>query len=59
MSILSIIVGVCLIALGFWANNTYVTPPILRIIINIVLVLIVIWLILSVFGLAHFGSVTV
>ena len=59
MSILQIVIGIILLVLGFWANNTYIAPGILRIIINIVLVLIVIFLILSVFGFGNLGSVRV
>ena len=53
MSIIQLLVGVILLVVGFWANNNYTVPNILRIIINIILVVIIVFLILSVFGLAH------
>lgn len=59
MSLIQIIVGVILLIFGFYANNTWITPGILRIIINIILIIIVIFLIITVFGLTHFGSVRV
>lgn len=59
MTIAQILIGVILLILGFWANNTYIAPGILRIIINIILIIIVVFLILSVFGLTHAGSMRV
>jgi len=59
MSLISIIVAICLIALAFYANNTWVTPPILRIIVNVVLIIIVIVVLLSVLGIGGLGTVRV
>lgn len=59
MSILTIFVIILLVCLGFWANNSYVSPPPLRIIINVVLILIVLWIILSVAGILPLANVRV
>lgn len=54
MSLLQLLIGICLIVLGFWANNTYITPGIIRTAINVVLIIIVLVVILSFFGLTGF-----
>lgn len=59
MSIIALIVIVLLIIVGFWANNTYVSPPILRIIINVILVIILVVLILRVAGIGNLGNTRV
>lgn len=56
MSLITLIILVALIGIGFWANNAYVTPPILKIIINVVLFIILIILILRVAGIGNLGS---
>lgn len=53
MSLIALIIGTCLLVLGFWANNTYMAPPILRIIVNVVLIVIVLFVILSFFGFGN------
>ncbi len=57
MSILQIIIGVCLLVLGFWGNNTYVSPAPLKMIFNVVLIIITIIVILAVFGIGGLGNV--
>ena len=59
MSIITLIVVVCLIVLAFWGNNTYISPGILRIIINIVLIILVLVMILDLMGIGHLGNVRV
>jgi hypothetical protein len=52
MSILTLIIGLVVIIIAFWAVNTYLpTDPPLRLIANIVLVVILILVVLAVFGL--------
>jgi hypothetical protein len=51
MSILTLIIILCVIAFGFWANNTYVNPGILRTIVNIILIIVTLVIILSVAGI--------
>lgn len=51
MSILQLIVAIVVIALAFWANNRYIAPGILRIIVNIILIVICVLLVLMVTGL--------
>jgi len=59
MSLIAIIVAICLIGLAFWANNTYVSPPILRIIVNVILIIVVLIVLFSVLGIGNLGSVRV
>lgn len=59
MNLIQIIIGVCLLVLGFWANNTYVNPGIIRIIVNIVLIIITIVVILAVFGIGGLGNIRI
>lgn len=56
MSIVTLLILVLLIGAAFWANNTYITPGLLRTVINIVLIIISLVIILSVAGLI--GSVS-
>jgi hypothetical protein len=50
MSIITLIILILLIAAGFWANNTYVGPGLVRTLFNIVLMIVTIVIILSVAG---------
>ena len=50
MTILTLLIAICLIALCFWANNTYVTPPIVRIIVNVILIIICLAVLLNFVG---------
>lgn len=59
MTLIQLIAVICIIILAFWANNTWIQPGILRIIINVILIIIVIAVLLSVLGLAHIGGMRV
>lgn len=50
MSILTLLIVLIILGGLFWANNTYIAPPILRIIINIVLLVVGIALLFSLTG---------
>ena len=50
MELITVIVVVVLIAVGFWANNTYVQPPPLRLAFNIILMVAIVLLIAALFG---------
>ncbi len=57
MTILTLIIVICLIVLCFWAVNTYVSPPIIKTILNVVLVIICIGFLLHVIGwMPNFNS---
>jgi hypothetical protein len=59
MSLITIIVAICLIVLAFYANNTWVSPPILRIIVNVILIIVVLIVLFSVLGIGNLRSVRV
>jgi hypothetical protein len=50
MTILTLFFVIVIIALVFWANNTYVAPGVLRIIINILMIVISILILLQLVG---------
>lgn len=54
MSILQLIVAIIVIALAFWANNAYIPAP-FRLIVNLILIIVCVFLVLAVTGLL--GSV--
>jgi hypothetical protein len=56
MTILQILVAVFAIALAFAANNSYVTPGIIRTTVNVILIIICIALVLILTGLTGFTN---
>ena len=50
MSILSLLIILIVIGFAFWANNSYVSPGILRTIINIILILVTLGVVFSLVG---------
>lgn len=51
MSILQLIIAIIVIALAFWANNRYVSPGIIRTIVNVILIVICVYFVLMITGL--------
>lgn len=51
MSILALIIVICVIALAFYANNTWVAPGLVRNLFNIVLMIVCIVVVLALTGL--------
>ena len=50
MSILSLLIILIVIGFAFWVNNSYVSPGILRTIINIILILVTLGVVFSLVG---------
>ena len=53
MSLISLIVLVCVIALAFYANNNWIPPGMIRTIFNVVLMLVCVIVVLALTGLLN------